>query len=30
MFVTLMEDVSAFVRDLGAELIFTRLAVTPA
>jgi hypothetical protein len=30
MFVTLMEDVSAFVRDLGAEVIFTRLAVTPA
>jgi hypothetical protein len=30
MFVTLMEDVSAFVRDLGGEVIFTRLAVTPA
>jgi hypothetical protein len=30
MFVTLMEDISAFVRALGAEVIFTRLAVTPA
>jgi hypothetical protein len=30
MFVILMKDVTAFVRDLGAEVIFTRLAVTPA
>ena len=30
MFVTLMEDVLAIVRDLGAEVIFTRLAATLA
>jgi hypothetical protein len=29
MFVTLMEDVAAFVRDLGGDIIFTRIAVTP-
>jgi hypothetical protein len=29
MFVTLMEDVTAFAEDLGGEAIFTRVAVTP-
>jgi hypothetical protein len=30
MFVTLMEDVTAFAADMGGSVIFTRIAVTPA
>jgi hypothetical protein len=30
MFVTLKEDVEAFVNELGGEVTFTRVAVTPA
>jgi hypothetical protein len=29
MFVTLMEDVAAFVDEMGGDVIFTRIAVTP-
>lgn len=30
MFVTLSEDIAAFVKELGGEVIFTRVTVTPA